>query len=71
MSLSYQGEGDYSNPDYLTNQTGKNRSKSSVFREGDYNMTSLNTDGHFLSTQMKDYVQSEVTASSNKEDDGT
>lgn len=70
-SQSFQGDGDYSNPDYLMNQTDKNRSKSHVFREGDYNMDSPNTAGHFVSTQKKDYVHNGADKNVPDKADGT
>lgn len=40
-----------------TSQASKGCSKSSVFREGDYNMTTRNTEGCFTTTQKRDFAE--------------
>ena len=39
-----------------SSSVGVDRSKSNVFRAGDYNNSSLTPKDHFVSVQMKDYV---------------
>ena len=40
----------------------QDRSKSNVFKDGDYNMTSPSTKDHLKSTQKTDYARPEVSA---------
>lgn len=55
-SVSFRG--DRLSPDIVVSQ---NRSKSNVFKDGDYNMTSPSTEDHLQSTQKTDYARPEIS----------
>lgn len=55
-SVSFRG--DRPSADIVVSQ---NRSKSNVFKDGDYNMTSPSTEDHLKSTQKTDYARPEVS----------
>ena len=54
-SLSFRGEPDSPGGEMMVKK-GASKTKSSLFQEGDYNMTTKNVEGCFISTQNRDFV---------------
>lgn len=55
MKVSFKGDNNWQ--DSSLSSTEMSHSKSNVFREGDYNVTSPDPKEQFLSTQQKDFGQ--------------
>ena len=55
-SLSFGKDGDMSFTIPVSHPS-KGRSKSNIFREGDYNMMTQNTEGCFTTTQKRDFAE--------------